>query len=182
MGLDLSWRAGGVGHVVGADHQGHVALRELGVDVVHLDQLVIGDVGLGQQHVHVARHAAGHRVDGELHVDAAARQHVVQLADLVLRLRHRHAVARHDDDAGRRPPGWRRPLPGWRCARGAAPRGRPWSGSCPNAPNSTLVNERFMALHMMIERIRPLEPSSAPATISSLLSSTKPMAHADRPA
>ena len=26
---------------------------------------------------------------------------------------------------------------------------------CPKAPNSTLVNERFMALHMMMERIRP---------------------------
>ena len=33
-------------------------------------------------------------------------------------------------------------------------------------PNSTFVNERFIALHMMIERIRPEEPSSAPATIS----------------
>src|ERR1039458_10172087 len=27
---------------------------------------------------------------------------------------------------------------------------------CPNAPNSTLANERFIALHMMMERIRPL--------------------------
>ena len=33
-------------------------------------------------------------------------------------------------------------------------------------PNSTFVNERFMALHMMIERMRPEEPSSAPAIIS----------------
>ena len=33
-------------------------------------------------------------------------------------------------------------------------------------PNSTFVNERFIALHMMIERIRPDEPSSAPAMIS----------------
>ncbi len=39
-----------------------------------------------------------------------------------------------------------------------------------------------MARHMMIDRIRPEEPSSAPATMSSLLSSTKPMATADRPA
>ena len=52
----------------------------------------------------------------------------------------------------------------------------------PNAPNSTLVNERFIALHMMIDRMKPDEPSSAPAMISSLLSSTKPMAQADRPA
>ena len=52
----------------------------------------------------------------------------------------------------------------------------------PNAPNSTLVNERFIALHMMIDRIRPDDPSSAPAVISSLFSSTNPIATADRPA
>ena len=52
----------------------------------------------------------------------------------------------------------------------------------PKAPNSTLVNERFIALHMMIERISPDDPSSAPAMISSLFSSTKPIATADRPA
>ena len=39
-----------------------------------------------------------------------------------------------------------------------------------------------MARHMMIERIKPLEPSSAPAVTSSLLSSTKPMATAASPA
>ena len=52
----------------------------------------------------------------------------------------------------------------------------------PNAPNSTLVNERFIARHMMIDRIRPDEPSSAPAVMSSLFSSTNPIATADRPA
>ena len=52
----------------------------------------------------------------------------------------------------------------------------------PNAPNRTLVNERFMARHMMIERIRPLEPSSAPAVTRSLLLSTNPIATAERPA
>src|ERR1039457_3435317 len=50
---------------------------------------------------------------------------------------------------------------------------------CPNAPNSTLVKERFIALHMMMERIRPLDPSSAPAMMSSLLSSANPMAQAE---
>ncbi len=39
-----------------------------------------------------------------------------------------------------------------------------------------------MAVHMMMERMRPLEPSSAPAVMSSLLSSTKPIATAERPA
>ena len=39
-----------------------------------------------------------------------------------------------------------------------------------------------MALHMMIDRIRPDKPSKAPAVISSLLLSTKPMATAESPA
>src|SRR2546426_11044682 len=52
----------------------------------------------------------------------------------------------------------------------------------PNAPNRTLANDRFIARHMMIERIKPLEPSRAPAVTRSLLSSTKPIATAERPA
>ena len=48
------------------------------------------------------------------------------------------------------------------------------------APNSTFVNDRFIALHMMIDEDEADEPSSAPATISSLLSSANPIALADK--
>ena len=44
------------------------------------------------------------------------------------------------------------------------------------------MNERFIARHMMIERIRPDDPSSAPAMMSSLFCSTNPIATADSPA
>src|SRR2546427_2270192 len=54
--------------------------------------------------------------------------------------------------------------------------------SCPNAPNRMLLNDRFMARDMMIERINQEEPSSAPAIMRRLLSSTNPMALADSPA
>ena len=81
---------GGVDDVVGADDQAHVGLRHLGVDVVHLDELVVWNVGLGQQHVHVPRHAAGHRVNAKGHVHAALGQRIEHLAYLVLRLCHRH--------------------------------------------------------------------------------------------
>ena len=128
------------------------------------------------------RHAAGDRVDGELHRDAALLQLVVQLAHLVLGLRHRHAVARDDDDQARLLEDLRRAFDRLRLVAPSARPPRLRCCTCPNAPNSTLVNERFIALHMMIDRIRPLEPSSAPAVISSLLSSTKPIATADRPA
>src|SRR5436305_11725259 len=52
----------------------------------------------------------------------------------------------------------------------------------PKAPNSTFEKERFMARHMITDRMNPEEPSSAPATIRSLLSRAKPMALADKPA
>ena len=44
------------------------------------------------------------------------------------------------------------------------------------------MNERFIALHITIDRIRPDAPSSAPAVMSSLFSMTKPIATAARPA
>src|SRR5215470_4514437 len=52
----------------------------------------------------------------------------------------------------------------------------------PNAPNITLVNERFMALHMITDKMKPEEPSSAPDTMSTLLFSTNPNRAAENPA
>ena len=84
--------------VVCADHNGGVAVREAGVDLLHLMQLLIRHVGLGQKHVHVTGHTARDRVDGEFHVDAVGLEGVGQLLDLMLRLSQRHAVAGDDDD------------------------------------------------------------------------------------
>jgi hypothetical protein len=44
-----------------------------------------------------------------------------------------------------------------------------------------LASDRFMALHMMFVRISPDAPTSEPAMIRTLLSSTKPVAAAARP-
>ena len=65
MGLPGIGARGGIGHVVGADDQRHVGLRKVAVDLVHFDQRVVRDVGFGQQHVHVAGHAAGDGMDGK---------------------------------------------------------------------------------------------------------------------
>jgi hypothetical protein len=45
-----------LGH--GPDHQGRVRLGKIAVDFVHLQQPVLGNLDLGQQHVHVSGHAA----------------------------------------------------------------------------------------------------------------------------
>ncbi len=44
------------------------------------------------------------------------------------------------------------------------------------------MNDRFIARHMITDRMKPDDPSSAPAVMSSLFSSTKPIATADSPA
>ena len=51
----------------------------------------------------------------------------------------------------------------------------------PNAPKSTFASERFMALPIRIVSSVPEEPTSDPAMISAVLSSTKPAPAADRP-
>src|SRR5665213_2112262 len=51
----------------------------------------------------------------------------------------------------------------------------------PKAPNSTLVTERFIALPISTVSSVPEAPTSAPATIRTLLPSTKPVDAAARP-
>ena len=53
--------------------------------------------------------------------------------------------------------------------------------SLPKPPSSTLKNERFIARHMMYDRIAPDEPTSDPAMISIGLFSEKPMPAAAQP-
>src|SRR5713226_4751636 len=53
--------------------------------------------------------------------------------------------------------------------------------SPPKPPRITLKNERFIALHMMYDRIAPEEPTSDPAMISIGLSSENPMPAAAQP-
>src|ERR1700674_2431213 len=53
--------------------------------------------------------------------------------------------------------------------------------SLPNPPSSTLKNERFIARHMMYERIAPDDPTNDPAMISIGLFSEKPIPAAAQP-
>ena len=62
----------------------------------------------------------------------------------------------------------------------ASPAG-PAATAEPKALNSTFDRERFIARPIRIVSSVPEEPTSEPATISALLSSTKPAPAADRP-
>src|SRR5580704_11423121 len=56
---------GGIGDIVGADDKGNIGLRKVAVDLVHFDEAVVGDVGFGEQDIHVAGLASGGRMVGE---------------------------------------------------------------------------------------------------------------------
>jgi hypothetical protein len=55
-------------------------------------------------------------------------------------------------------------------------------GGDPNAPNSTFPKDRFIARLMMMERMNPEAPSSAPAMMRTLLPMANPVADEARPA
>ena len=146
-----------VDHVVGADDQRHVGVLELAVDLLHLLEPVVGDVGLGQQHVHVAGHAAGHRVDGVDHRAAVLLDQLGQLADLRAAPGPPPCRSRAPrSPGGRRPAGWRRPPAVMERTgrRGGALR-RAAAEAAPKAPKRTLAKERFIAFDITSERMKP---------------------------
>src|SRR5580704_19292143 len=67
-GAGLVGARGWIGNIVGSDHQRDVRLGKVAVDVIHLDELVVRDVSLSQEHVHVTGHTSGHRMNGEANV------------------------------------------------------------------------------------------------------------------
>src|SRR5690606_8413294 len=61
----------GVDDVVRSHHEGDVGVGEVVVDVLQIEQEVVVDVRLRQQHVQVTRHAPCHGVDGVAHLDSS---------------------------------------------------------------------------------------------------------------
>ena len=84
--------------VVRAKDDHHVGFGEVRIDLVHFEDDVVGDLGLGKKHVHMARKPPGHRMDGEADGFALRPQTPRDLGYRALRLRHRHAVSGNDDD------------------------------------------------------------------------------------
>src|SRR5690606_34258381 len=90
-------QGGGIDDVVRAKNHGHVDLAELAIDIFHFEDLVVGHFGLGQQHVHMARHAPRDRMDGVAHRNAHVGKLLGEFLHRVLGARHGQPVPRHDD-------------------------------------------------------------------------------------
>src|SRR5882757_491230 len=89
---------GGVGDVVGTNHECHVSLWKISVDFVRIEEFVVRNVRFGEKDVHVAGHTASDRMDAELYVDATLGEGVVELAHFVLGLGNGHSVAGYNDN------------------------------------------------------------------------------------
>ena len=87
-----------IDYIVRSDHQHHVGVGEIVVQLVHFKNDVIGHLGFRQQHVHVARQATRDRMNAEAHFYALVAQKLGDFADRILCLRYRHTVSWHDDD------------------------------------------------------------------------------------
>src|SRR5437867_6679616 len=127
-------------------------------------------------------HAARDGMDSEPHGHPTLSQRVVKFANFVLGLGNSHSVAgyhNHVISCSQNCCGF---LCGCAVTAFASVPAAAEVCTCPKAPNRTFVNERFIAFDMITERMNPEEPSSAPAMMSSLLSSTNPIAAAERPA
>ena len=74
-------------------------MSEFAVDVFHLEHLVVRHFGLRQQHVHVAWHPSGYRVDRVFHADAFVHQLLRQFVYRMLGTRHGQAVTGDDHHA-----------------------------------------------------------------------------------
>src|ERR1700737_4062356 len=171
-----------VGDVVGTDGDRDAGAAEFVVDVVHFLHRVVLDVGLGQQHVHVSGHPAGHRVDRVLHRHALVLEERGHVLEGVLSLRDRQPFPRT-------PSPW---LPeairsGASAAdvgftvRSPSPPPDTATPPPPNPPATIAGIERFIALAIKFVRIEQDAPRIMPATIIAVLLSAKPAAAADNP-
>src|SRR3712207_1768187 len=95
-GVLLGIVGGGVDDVVGADDDRGVRVVELGVYVLEVVELFVGDADLGQEHVHVPGHAARDGVDAKEHLLALRLKELHQVVHGALSLGDRESVAGYD--------------------------------------------------------------------------------------
>ena len=92
-------RAAGFTDIVGADDECHVGGLEFLVDVIELEDEIVGHARFGEQNIHLTRHSTGDGMDREFHQNVRRLQELYKFIELLLRLRRGEPIARNDDDA-----------------------------------------------------------------------------------
>ena len=88
----------GIENVVGSYYDCGVRGFEFGIDIVHFVQILVFDVGLAQQYVHMAGHTTRNGMNCVFDFRAARNQFIRKLFYEMLRLRDCHSVSGYDDD------------------------------------------------------------------------------------
>mmetsp|Transcript_7123 Transcript_7123/g.16243 ORF Transcript_7123/g.16243 Transcript_7123/m.16243 type:complete len:296 (-) Transcript_7123:2128-3015(-) len=88
----------GVDGVVRSHDERCVKAAHLIVDLLHLEHDVVRNTRLRQEHVQLSGHSARNGVDANHHLAVVRLQHANEVRESALRLRHRQAVAWHDQN------------------------------------------------------------------------------------
>ena len=98
-GRTLSIASCGVQYVVSPDYNSGIYLGKVVVDSLHLKEIIVGNIRLGKEYVHMPRHTTGHRMDGKANLCAPLAESIGKLLYLVLSLSQRHTIAGYDNYA-----------------------------------------------------------------------------------
>ena len=96
-GCTLSIASCGIQYVVSPDYDSGIYLGKVVVDSLHLKEIVVGNIRLGKEYVHMTRHTTGHRMDGKANLCAPLAESIGKLLYLVLSLSQCHTIAGYDD-------------------------------------------------------------------------------------
>ena len=89
----------GVQDVVCPNYDSGIYFGKVIVDSLHLKEIVVGDIRLGKEYVHMPRHTTCHGMDGKANLCAPLAESIGKLLYLVLSLSQRHTIAGYDNYA-----------------------------------------------------------------------------------
>jgi len=88
----------GINGIICANNEGDICIREVVIDLIHLEDNVVGNGCFSEKDVALPWHAACDWVNGKAHIDAFPTQALNEVSECVLCFRHGHAVTDYDDD------------------------------------------------------------------------------------
>ena len=98
-GRTLGITSGRIQYVVCPNYDSGIYLGKIIVDSLHLKEIVVGNIRLGKEYVHMPRHTTGHGVDGKANLCAPFAESIRKLLYLVLSLSQCHTITGYDNHA-----------------------------------------------------------------------------------
>ena len=87
----------GVQDVVSPNYNSGIHLGKVVVDSLHLKEIIVGNIRLGKEHVHMTRHTTCHGVNSKANLCPPLAESIRKLLYLVLSLSQCHTIAGYDD-------------------------------------------------------------------------------------